>query len=351
MFGDSSADPSAPRPDGSIDLTQHFVETVTIAAGIRSKVAPGTKLQVLPGCGILEPIAGGIDAAVEAARAAAVAIVVVGGKSGLVPGCTSGESRDRADLGLPGRQQELVERVVATGTPVVVVLVNGRPLALPWIVEHVPAVVEAWLPGEEGGTAVADVLFGDFSPGGKLPVSIPRSVGQVPVYYNHKPSGGRSHWHGDYVDMSSKPLFPFGHGLSYTSFEYSGLAVDPDHARAHSTVRIRVEVRNSGVVAGEEVVQLYVHDRVGSVTRPVKELKGFKRIHLAPGERKRVTFHLAIDQLGFHDRDMSFVVEPGAVEVMIGSSSSDIRATGCLEVTGQKTVVTSKVFSCEVTVE
>jgi beta-glucosidase len=300
---------------------------------------------------VREPIDGGIEAAVEAARAAEVTIVVVGGKSGLVASCTSGEARDRADLGLPGQQQELVERVVATGSPVVVVLVNGRPLALPWIAEHVPAIVEAWLPGEESGTAIADVLFGDFCPGGKLPVSIPINVGQVPVYYNHKPSGGRSQWHGDYVDMSSKPLFPFGHGLSYTSFEYSGLEISPEHGRAHETVRIRIEVRNSGAVAGEEVVQLYVHDRVGSVTRPVKELKGFKRIELAPGERKSITFHLAINQLAFHDRDMRFVVEPGAVDIMVGSSSADIRATGQLEITGHKTIVSaSKVFTCDVTV-
>lgn len=351
MFGDGSADPASPRPEASVDLTQHFVEMVTIVAGIRKKLRPDAHLRVVPGCGIRDAIDGGIEAAVEAARAAEVAIVVVGGKSGLVPSCTSGEARDRAGLGLPGVQQELVERVVATGTSVVVVLVNGRPLSLPWIAEHVPAILEAWLPGEEAGTAVADVLFGDFCPGGKLPVSIPIDVGQVPVYYNHKPSGGRSQWHGDYVDMSSKPLFPFGHGLSYTAFEYSGLQIIPERAGADETVRIRIDVRNTGIVAGDEVVQLYVHDRVGSVTRPVKELKGFKRIQLAAGERKTVTFHLAINQLGFHDRDVRFVVEPGMVDVMLGSSSADIRASGPLEISGRKTIVTSKVFTCDVTVD
>jgi beta-glucosidase len=351
MFGDNSGAGLSPRPEASIDLTEHFVEMVTVAAGIRTKLGAEAKIRVVPGCGILEPIEGGIEAAVEAARAAEVAIVVVGGKSGLVVDCTSGESRDRADLGLPGRQQELVERVVGAGGPVVVVLVNGRPLALPWIAEHVPAIVEAWLPGEEGGTAIADVLFGDVCPGGKLPISIPVDVGQVPVYYNHKPSGGRSQWHGDYVDMSSQPLFPFGHGLSYTSFEYSGVSITPNQARAHETVGIRVDVRNTGAVRGEEVVQLYTHDRVGSVTRPVKELKGFHRIRLAPGERKSVTFHLAINQLGFHDRDRRFVVEPGAVDVLVGSSSADIRASGPLEITGQRTDVSAaKVFCCRVTV-
>lgn len=259
----------------------------------------------------------------------------------MTDGCTSGESIDRADLGLPGVQQQLVEAVVATGTPVIVVLINGRPLALPWIAAHVPAVLEAWLPGEEGGAAVADVLFGDYNPGGKLPVSLPVSVGQVPVYYNHKPSGGRSHWKGDYVGTSTKPLFPFGHGLSFTRFEYSALQIDPPAAGPMDTLQVRVDVTNAGDRAGDEVVQFYVHDVVASVTRPVKELKGFKRITLAPGRKTTVTFALAVSQLGFYDRRMAFVVEPGAVEVMIGGSSEDIRVSGVFTIIGATTDVSA----------
>ena len=188
---------------------------------------------------------------------------MVGDKSGLVDGCTSGESIDRADLGLPGVQQALVEAIVATGRPVVVVLINGRPLALPWIAEHVAAMVEAWLPGEEGGTAVADVLFGDYNPGGKLPISLPVTVGQVPVYYNHKPSGGRSNWKGDYLGVSSQPLFPFGHGLSFTRFEFHDLVITPPQVSPAGTVRVQVGVTNVGERAGDEVVQTVRPRRCG----------------------------------------------------------------------------------------
>ena len=236
-------------------------------------------------------------------------------------------------------QQALVEAVVATGTPVVVVLTNGRPPAVPWIAAHVPAVIEAWLPGEEGGAAVADVLFGDYNPAGRLPISLPVTVGQVPVYYNHKPSGGRTHWKGDYVGTSAKPLFPFGHGLSFTRFEYRNLEVTPRQVGATGTVRIRFDVINAGQRGGDEVVQLYVHDVLASVTRPVKELKGFKRITLEPGQEKTVCFELAVSQLGFYDRQMAFVVEPGTIEVMVGSSSEDIRLQSAFEIVGEPTDV------------
>ena len=238
-----------------------------------------------------------------------------------------------------------------TGTPVVIVLIDGRPLALPWIAEHIPAVLHAWLPGEEGANAVSDVLFGDYNPGGKLPISIPRDVGQVPVYYNHKVSGGRSHWKGDYVEMSAKPLYPFGYGLSYTRFGYDNLDITPRQTGAGGTVDVSVDVTNTGSREGDEVVQLYVRMPVASVTRPVKELKGFARITLAPGQRKRVTFHLAANQLGFYDRRMDFVIEPGTVEVMVGSSSEDIRATGSFEITGAATTIgAAKAFFCTVDV-
>ena len=342
MFGEIREGDLSPRPDSAVNLAQHFVPMVSVLAGIRAKVSQRTVIQNAPGCAILDDSTDGFAAAVEAARKSEVAVVVVGERSGLVDGCTSGESVDRADLGLAGVQQALVEAVVATGTPTVVVLINGRPLAVPWIAEHAPAVLEAWVPGEEGGAAVADVLFGDVNPGGKLPISLPRGVGQVPVYYGHKPSGGRSQWKGDYVGSSTRPLFPFGHGLSFTEFEYGGLQIVPAQAAATDAVRVCAEVTNIGRRAGEEVVQLYVHDAVASVTRPVKELRGFKRIGLAPGEKRTLTFDLAVSQLGFFDREMAFVVEPGTIEVMIGSSSDDIRLRGQFEIVGERVDVRNR---------
>jgi beta-glucosidase len=335
-FGVITEGDLSPRPDGGVNLAQHFVRTVTVLEGIRAKLSPRTKIYTAQGCDVLGDSTGGFAEAVAAARKAQVAVVVVGDRSGLADGCTSGESIDRADLDLPGMQQALVEAVVATGTPVVVVLTNGRPPALPWIAAHVSAVIEAWLPGEEGGAAVADVLFGDCNPAGRLPISFPVTVGQVPVYYNHKPSGGRTQWKGDYVGISANPLFPFGHGLSFTRFEYSNLEVSPLQVEANGTVRIRCDVINAGQRSGDEVVQLYVHDVLASVTRPVKELKGFKRITLEAGQEKTVCFELAVSQLGFYDRQMVLVVEPGTVEVMVGSSSEDIRLQGAFEIVGER---------------
>jgi beta-glucosidase len=196
-----------------------------------------------------------------------------------------------------------------------------------------------WLPGEEGAQAVTDTLFGDSNPGGKLPMSFPYAVGQLPVYYNQKPSGGRSHWKGDYVEMTTRPLFPFGHGLSYTRFDLSGFRMSPEQARVGDTVAISVDVKNVGHHTGDEVIQLYVHDVISTVTRPVKELKGFKRIPLKPGECKTVTFYLAVKQLAFYDRHMQLVVEPGKVEVMIGSSSTQIHWTGTLQIVGEITPI------------
>jgi beta-glucosidase len=192
MFGEIREGDLSPRPGGDVNLAQHFVPMVTVLEGIRGRVSAETEVLSARGCDILGTSTAGFPEAVDVASRADVCIIVVGEKSGLVDGCTSGESVDRADLGLAGVQQELVEAMVATGVPVVVVLLNGRPLALPWIAEHANALVEAWLPGEEGGSAIADVLFGDFNPSGKLPISLPRTVGQVPVFYAHKPSGGRS---------------------------------------------------------------------------------------------------------------------------------------------------------------
>lgn len=312
----------------------YFVPMVSPLDGIRAAVSPETTVVHASGCEIDDDDASGIAAAVEAARRADVAVVVVGGKSGLMADCTSGEFRDATQLGLTGVQQQLVEAVVATGTPTVVVLINGRVFALPWIAEHVPAVVEAWLPGEEGGNALADVLFGQVNPAGRLPVSMPRAVGQVPIYYNHKSGGGRSQMLGDYIDLATTPLYAFGHGLSYTRFTYANLEVSPHVAAPATPFEIAVDIANSGARAGDEVAQLYVHDLVASVTRPVKQLAGFVRLHLASGETRRVRFTLDPSQLAFFDAAMRFVIEPGAFRIMVGAASDDIRAEATVTVEG-----------------
>jgi len=325
--GDASSDASlAPSKRGAdLDLADCFTETISLLEGIRAAVSDATEVVHVQGCELQGDSREGFVDAVAAARAAEVAVVVVGGKSGLVRGCSSGEFNDRADLGLTGVQTELIRAVVSTGTPTVVVLVNGRPRALSDFFDDVPAVLEAWLPGEEGGHGVADVIFGAVSPSGRLPVTLPRAVGQLPLYYNHKPSGARSQMHGDYSDLSCSPLLPFGHGLSYTSFEYSGLELSSRRPHADEKLEVSLRVDNVGDRSGTEVVQLYVNDVVASVTRPVKELKGFARVTLEPGRGAIVRFELDLGQLGFYDRDMQFVVEPGEVRIMLGSSSEDVR--------------------------
>lgn len=327
-----------PAPD-KLELSDIYVPMHSVLEGIKGKVSPQTRVYYARGCDVNSESREGFAEAVEAARKAEVAVLVMGGKSGLTPDCTCGEFRDRADLGLPGVQEELVRAIYETGTPLVVVLVDGRPYAIPWIAEHVPAIVEAWLPGEEGGEAVADVLFGDHNPGGKLPITFPRAVGQVPIFHDHKPSGGRSFLYGDYVSLSAKPLFPFGHGLSYTQFEFENLRIAPTQVAPDGRVQISVDVKNVGERKGDEVVQLYIHDVVASVTRPIKELKGFKRITLEPGEKKTVIFTLAVSQLGFYDRRMALVVEPGTIDVMVGSSSEQIRLSGQFEIVGETTEI------------
>jgi beta-glucosidase len=209
------------------------------------------------------------------------------------------------------------------------------------------AVLEAWLPGEEGGIAVAEVLFGDANPGGKLPITFPRSVGQVPIAYHHKPSGMRSHWYGDYVAEAVEPRYPFGHGLSYTTFAYEGLALSHPQAAAGDTVQISFDIANTGERPGDEVAQLYVRDLYASSPRPVQLLKSYLRVPLLPAERKRIVFQLPVDMLAYYDRDMRLLLEPGRFEIQIGSSSADIRLRGELEVVGQgPTVVTDRVFRC-----
>jgi beta-glucosidase len=313
----------------------YFVPMITPLAGIRAAVAATTQVTHDAGCAISGDDDSGIAAAVAAARAAEVAVVCVGGKSGLMPDCTSGEFRDASDLGLTGVQQRLVDAVLDTGTPTVVVLVNGRVFALSAIAARAPALVEAWLPGEEGGGALADVLFGIVAPSGRLPMTLPRNVGQVPIYYNHKSGGGRSQMLGDYSDGPTTPLFPFGHGLTYSEFSYADLAITPERADADGAIEIACTISNSGRRAATEVVQLYVRDATASVTRPVQQLVGFARIELQAGQARRVSFTLDQSQLAFFGAGMRFIVEPGEFEVMIGASAADIRLNGSFAIDGR----------------
>jgi beta-glucosidase len=333
-----------PLPEG-LTTVEDFIPAISVLAAIRSKVGAGTQITYAKGCDVLSESTDGFAEAVAAAKAAQVAVVVVGDKAGLTDDCTSGEARDRADLGLPGVQTQLVRAIYDTGTPVVLALVNGRPISLGWIADEVPAILEAWFPSEEGANAIADALFGDVNPGGKLPITFPRSVGQVPIFYGHRPSGGRSHWKEDYVETSVRPLYPFGYGLSYTRFEFNNMRIEPASAQANEDVAISVDVTNVGKRAGDEVVQLYTHQNVPLLTRPVKELKGFRRVSLEPSQTRTVTFRLAVNQLGYYDQNRDFVVVPGPVDVLLGSSSEDIHCVGSFTITGEKTSVgENKVF-------
>jgi len=327
------------------------VRIPSILEGIRRQAGEDTEVLYAQGCPVAEADRSGFVEAVQVASQADVVILVLGDKAGLTPDCTCGETRDRAELGLPGVQEELAKAIVAVGKPVVAVLINGRPLAIPWLDENVPAILEAWLPGEEGAAAVAEILFGAFNPGGKLPITFPRAVGQLPISYNHKPSGGRSNWYVDYVEMPASPLYPFGHGLSYTTFSYSDLHIPSEKASSGEKIEINLSVTNTGQVAGDEVVQLYVCDEYASIPRPVKELKGFCCVNLNPGERRRLTFHLPIDILAFYDENLELVVEAGMVKIMVGSSSEDIRLQGAIEVAGTgKMQVQQRLFECPTTI-
>lgn len=312
-------------------------DITTVLEGIRNKVGSGVSVEYVKGCNVVGNDLNEIRKAVSAAKRADVAVVVLGenewqseGRKG-----TMGEGYDVATLELTGLQKQLIQEVTATGKPVIAVLINGRPLATPWIAEHVPAFLEAWCPGEKGGEAVADILFGDYNPDGKLPVTIPHHAGQLPVYYDYKPSKSYwldKGWGNSYADMAKKPLYPFGFGLSYTNYSYSNLKISPESAGIAGSVEVQFTVENSGKTAGKETIQLYIRDVKSSVVRPVKELKGFKKIHLEPGEKKTVTFMLTPAELSMYDRDMNRIVEPGIFRVMIGSSSDDIRLEGSFEI-------------------
>ena len=294
-------------------------DAVTLLAGLRAKL-PAAKILHARGCDVTGDSRAGFKQAIKAARESDFTILAVGESSDM-----SGEARSRGSLDLPGQQLALIQAIHATGKPYAVVLMNGRPLAIDWVATNAPAILETWFAGTEGGNAIADTLFGDADPGGKLPVTFPRSVGQVPIYYDHKstgrPPGGDSEDFSGYLDMPWTPLYPFGYGLSYTQFKLSNLQLSATRIPADGTITVGVDVQNVGDRDGDEVVQLYLHDLVASVTRPVEALKGFSRVSLRPGESRHVEFTLGARELGFYDQTMQFVVQPGTFKVMVGISS------------------------------
>lgn len=327
----------------------------TVLEAIRKTISPNTILRYAPGCGFNDGSKDGFHEAITAVQLSEVAILVLGGKSGLTRDCTSGELRDRATLGLTGVQEELAFEIFKLRKPVIVVLIDGRPQAVPELVDKASAVLEAWLPGEQGARGISEILFGITNPGGKLPVTFPRHSGQVPQFYGHRPSGGQSYNFIDYVDMDSKPLFPFGHGLSYTEFKYENLVISQEnfddflnsevpHFAIDRKIVIQLDIQNIGNLTGREVAQLYIRDRISRLTRPVKELKGFQKVTLLPGEKATVTFLLSPEVLAYYDVNYEYILEPGEFEVMIGSSSEDIRLEGRFFIEGEQQVVAQKVF-------
>lgn len=318
------------------DYTSRVIlqDIITVLEGIKSKVSEKTKVEYMKGCDVFLTTDNHIEKAASIAGRADVAIVVVGENERRAPDNTGtdGENKDVANLDLTGLQQSLVEAVYATGTPTIVILINGRPLSTRWIASHIPAIIEAWLPGEKGGDAVAGILFGDVNPSGRLPVTVPRHSGQLPVYYNQKPSKSdpAKMIQPDYVDMSKEPLYEFGFGLSYTSFEYRNLRITPSESGPAEDIRISLDVKNTGKLAGAEVIQLYINDVLSSVTTPVIELKGFDKVFLKPEEQTSVEFTLSPYDLSLLDRNLKRIVEPGVFEIMVGSSSKDIRLKGKL---------------------
>lgn len=334
---------------GDYTYTRDNRSGVTILQGLRDRLGSRVQINYAKGCNITGSDRSGIAAAVEAASKSDVAVVVLGETSVILSGLgwgvglgeneprdpfVSGEGYDLTSLDPPGVQRELLQAVCATGKPVVLVMVHGRPWSIDWEKDHVPAILEAWYPGEQGGNAIAGILLGDVNPSGRLNCSVPRSVGHLPVTYDYKPSArginrepGTPEKPGrDYVFSSPAPLFAFGHGLSYTTFEYSDLKIDNNEST--KTVKVSVNVRNTGSRDGKEVVQLYVNDRVSSVTTPQKMLKGFDKIELKTGEQKTVNFDLPYDELALWNASMQRVVEPGEFAVMIGRSAEDIVLSG-----------------------
>ena len=325
-LGDNKAD-----MNGSWSFFGRAEDPASILESIRQKVGASAKVSFAPGCNLYDDSKEKFAAAKTLASQSDVIIMVVGESAVM-----NGEGASRSKIGLPGIQEDLVKAIYETGKPIIVVLVNARPLAIEWVDQHVSAIVESWTLGTTAGTAVADVLFGDFNPSGKLPSTFPRSEGQIPIYYSHQ-NGART-YQGDYKeplsnriyqskyrDVVNDPLYPFGFGLSYTQFEYATPALDKNTIGVNENITVTVQVKNIGTRPGDEVVQLYIRDWVGSVARPVKELKGFEKISLAAGESKEVKFTLAPKDLSFYRADMSWGSEPGKFSVFVGGNSRDTK--------------------------
>jgi beta-glucosidase len=320
-----------PRAGGAYAPGPYYTPHVTPLAGLRAAFG-GVEIGYAKGCEVLGTDRSGFDAAVQAARAAEVAIVVVAGKSGLLRPVTVGEGNDAANLDLTGVQAELVDAVANTGTPLVVVVLSGRVHTLARVAARANALIQLFPPGEEGGNGLADVLTGAVNPSGRLPVTLPRMVGQVPIYHGYRAGGDRPMFFDDYTDCPPTPLFAFGHGLSYTSFAYANFSVQA--STTTTPIEIAVEVRNAGQRAGDEIVQLYCRDNVASVARPDQLLLGFARVPLDPGQAKRVIFTVHPSRLAFYDPQMRFVTEPGAFTFSVGASAADIRAEQAVELSG-----------------
>jgi len=294
--------------------------------GIEKRVGK-QKLLYAKGCEISDSSEVGFTEAIEVANKADIVILSVGEKRDI-----SGEARSRSNIQLPGVQEELIKAMYATGKQVIVLINAGRPLVFNWTADHVPAILYTWWLGSEAGNAIADVLFGDYNPSGKLPMTFPRNEGQIPIYYNYLNTGRPAlndsaihDYHSGYIDLQRSPKFPFGFGLSYTTFTYSNLKLSSTKISTNGTINVSFTLTNSGKSAGEEVVQLYLHDLVASLVRPIKELKDFQKIMLKPGESKTVHFSIDNQKLSFYNNKLEWVSEPGQFNLMIGSSSADIR--------------------------
>jgi beta-glucosidase len=295
----------------------------TVLDGIKNKLSPTTKIKFIKGCDIESNNKRQLDNAIRIAGQSDIVILVVGEAANM-----SGEAASRTNLDLPGVQEELVEKVAKVGKPTIVLLMNGRPLTIDWIAKHIPSVLECWFLGDQSGNAIANVLFGDYNPSGRLPVTFPRSVGQIPIYYDHlntgKPFEENNKFTSKYLDSPVTPLYPFGFGLSYTTFKYENLKVEKNKIKIGGSTDVSINVTNTGKISGSEVVQLYLRDLVASVSMPVKELKGFQKIYLNPGETKTLKFIITPKMLELYDVNMKKTIEPGKCEVMIGGSSVDL---------------------------
>ncbi len=306
---------------GSWSAAGDYKKSVTLLEGIKN-VLPSAQVNYAKGCDINSDDKSGFGKAAAIARRSSLVVLALGESASM-----SGEAASRSSIRLPGVQEDLVRVLLKTGKPLVVVLMNGRPLDLSWLDENVPAIIEAWFPGTQAGNAIADVLSGNYNPSGKLTVSYPRNIGQVPLFYNHKNTGrpfSGDKYTSKYLDVANTPLYPFGYGLSYTTFAYSDLEISDTVMQKNQSLTVSVMVKNTGEYAGNEVVQLYIRDVVGSVTRPVKELKGFRKIYLEPGQSQQVSFAIKSADLEMLDENMQPVVEPGDFVVFVGRNSQEL---------------------------